>query len=86
MDYLNIDLQSEYERNQSILDSYDIETVLLEINCNFRKEDITPNKVKTHINKMIDMNAQEAKEIFAANLDNICKHALNEKLKTEKGI
>lgn len=83
MDYLNINLNDTYEREQSILDSYDIETVLLEINCNFRKEDITPDKVKAHINKMIDMNAQEAKEIFAANLDNICKHALNEKIKSE---
>lgn len=84
MNYLNIDLNSNYEREQSILDSYDIETVLLEINCNFRKEDITPDKVKAHINKVIDMKAQEARKIFYANIDNICKHALSEKLKAEK--
>lgn len=36
MDWKNIDLASNYERNQTFLDGYSFETLLLEIDCNFR--------------------------------------------------
>ena len=34
MDYLNIDLNSDYERNTDILDGYNLDTLFLEISCN----------------------------------------------------
>ena len=34
MNFLNIDLKSDYERNADILDGYDLETLFLEISCN----------------------------------------------------
>ena len=34
MDYLNIDFNSDHERNSNILDGYDFETLFLEISCN----------------------------------------------------
>ena len=37
MDYLNIDLNSNYERNADILDGYNLDTLFLEISCNLRE-------------------------------------------------
>ena len=37
MDYLNIDLNSDYERNADILDGYNLDTLFLEISCNLRE-------------------------------------------------
>ena len=34
MDYLNINLNNDHERNTDILDGYDLETLFLEISCN----------------------------------------------------
>ena len=43
MDYLNIDLNNDHERNTNILDGYDLETLFLEISCNV--------KITTSLNK-----------------------------------
>ena len=37
MDYLNIDLNSDHERNTNILDGYNLDTLFLEISCNLRE-------------------------------------------------
>ena len=34
MDYLNINLNNDHERNTNILYGYDLETLFLEISCN----------------------------------------------------
>lgn len=79
MDYNNINLSDSYEIEQNILDPYSIDTLLLEIHSNFKKEDITKQKVLDHINKAIQYKVDEAKSIFSANIDNIVKHALKDK-------
>lgn len=81
MDYRNINLKDSYERGQAILDSYSIDNLLLEIQCNFRKEAITPENVKRHIKGVLDQRYSEALEIFEENLNNICKRAIAEKEK-----
>ena len=37
MDYLNIDLNNDHERNTDILDGYNLDTLFLEISCNLRE-------------------------------------------------
>lgn len=79
MDYKNINLEDSHEREQPILDSYSMDTLLLEISCNFRKEAITPENVRRHIKEALDLRYWEALEIFEDNLDNICKQAIKER-------
>ena len=54
MDWNNIDFNSSYERGQDFLSGYNFETVILEVLCNMRTEDINPNSVMQHINKVIN--------------------------------
>lgn len=79
MDYKNINLEDSYEREKDILDSYNMDTLLLEISCNFRKEDITPENVRRHIKEVLDLRYREALEIFEDNIENICQHAIKER-------
>ena len=37
MDYLNINLNNDHERNTDILDGYNLDTLFLEISCNLRE-------------------------------------------------
>lgn len=79
MDYKNINLEDSYEREKAILDSYNMDDLLLEISCNFRKEAITPDNVRQHIKEVLDLRYWEALEIFEDNLNNICKQAIKER-------
>ena len=77
MDYLNIDLNSDYERNADILDGYNLETLFLEISCNLRE--INEETVKKQFHESLNSKIQTAKEIFNANLQNIVKYAQEER-------
>ena len=77
MDYLNIDLNSNYERNADILDGYNLDTLFLEISCNLRE--INEETVKKQFYESLNSNIQTAKEIFSANLQNIVKYAQEER-------
>ena len=77
MDYLNIDLNSDYERNADILDGYNLDTLFLEISCNLRE--INEETVKKQFYESLNSNIQTAKEIFSANLQNIVKYAQEER-------
>ena len=77
MDYLNIDLNSDYERNSNILDGYDFETLFLEISCNLIE--INEETVKQQFYESLNSKIQSAKDIFNANLKNIVKHAQEER-------
>lgn len=79
MNWQNIDLNSSYETSQEVLNSYDIDTLLLEIDCNFKKEDITKEKVIQHIKDTIQSRVNCALEVFENNLENIVKKAIEDK-------
>ena len=77
MDYLNINLNSDHERNTDILDGYDLETLFLEISCNLRE--INEETVKKQFYESLNSKIQSAKDIFNANLQNIVKYAQEER-------
>lgn len=74
MDWNNVDLNSDYERNQDFLTGYDFDTLLLEISCNLRE--INHKTVRDHCYNMLNDRIREAREIFEANLNNIVKEAI----------
>ena len=77
MDYSNIDLNSDYERNADILDGYNLDTLFLEISCNLRE--INEETVKKQFYESLNSKIQSAKDIFNANLKNIVKYAQEER-------
>jgi hypothetical protein len=79
MNWSNINLENEYEANKNILEPYKFDTLLLEINCNIRLEDINKEEIKKHFEKELNAKIREAREIFKANIDNIVNHAIKEK-------
>lgn len=77
MDFLNINLNNDHERNTDILDGYDLETLFLEISCNLRE--INEETVKAQFYESLNSKIQSAKDIFNANLKNIVKYAQEER-------
>ena len=77
MDYLNINLNNDHERNSNILDGYNLETLFLEISCNLRE--INEETVKKQFYESLNSKIQSAKDIFNANLQNIVKYAQEER-------
>ena len=77
MDYLNINFSNDHERNSNLLDSYDFETLFLEISCNLRE--INEETVKQQFYESLNSKIQSAKDIFNANLKNIVKYAHEER-------
>ena len=77
MDFLNINLNNDHERNTDILDGYDFETLFLEISCNLRE--INEETVKQQFYESLNSKIQSAKDIFNANLKNIVKYAQEER-------
>ena len=76
INWSNLDLNDEYQRNLPVLDSYDIETLLLEINCNIK--DKTKENIRKHFLEILQNKHTEAIEILESNLDNIIKYIKNE--------
>ena len=76
MDWNNVDLKSS-EVEAAIIDGYSFETLLLEIHCNLRE--INRETVTAQFNESLKSKIVSAKEVFAANLDNIVKIALEER-------
>ena len=77
MNYLNIDLTNDHERNTDILDGYDLETLFLEISCNLTE--INEETVKAQFYESLNSKIQSAKDVFNANLKNIVKYAQEER-------
>ena len=77
MDYLNIDFNSDHERNSNLLDGYDFETLFFFFFCNLTE--INEETVKKQFYERLNSKIQCAKDIFNANLQNIVKYALEER-------
>lgn len=79
MNWSNVDLNSNYERDQNILDPYNFETLLLEISCNIKKEDLNKDVIKKHFLAELNLKIESAKTVFYNNLDNIVLKAIEER-------
>lgn len=79
MNWNNVNLNDGYERSQNLLDSYDFDTLLLEVSCNLR--DINPETVKAQAMESIRAKYNTAVEILNANLANITAKAIEERNK-----
>jgi hypothetical protein len=77
MDWNNVNLENDFERSRDMLDSYDFETLLLEVSCNLRE--ITPETVGEQALLSIKQKYDTAIEILEANLENITKYAQAER-------
>ena len=74
MNWNKIDLSSPYESSQNILDGYDSDTILLEVECNLPV--INRDTVRKQALESIKSKYDTAIEILEANLDNYVKEAL----------
>lgn len=79
MNWKNIGLNSNYERNQNLLENYTFDTFLLEIYTNIKAEDLNETELKKHFEKEIKNKVNEAKEIFESNLINLLNYAKQER-------
>ena len=73
MDCKNVDLKDGYEREQNMLDGYNFDTLLLEIQCNLKE--INRKTVEEQFLKVLRYKINDAKEIFYNNIDNIVSQA-----------
>lgn len=77
MDWTNVNLNSNYERSQNMLDAYDFETLLLEISCNLKE--INKETVTKQFYESLSSKIECAKEVFRNNLENILNKAIEER-------
>ena len=73
-DWTNIRLDSPCERDLNILDAYNFDTLLLEVECNLRE--ITKETISKHFEEVLKERVRSAKEVFRNNLNNILEDAL----------
>ena len=81
MDWLNVDLNSEYESSQTFLDGYSFDQLLLEIECNMKEDEKTPANILRHAKLEMSIKVDTAIEIIRANMAGI----INQVTKTEYG-
>ena len=77
MNYLNINLKSQYEKDQNILEGLSTETLLLEISTNL--EEINEKTVTAQFEEDLKTAVKSAREIFKANLKNIVAYAIEDR-------
>ena len=77
IDWSNIDFDSAYETSLSIVDEYTFDDLLLEINCNLPV--IDEKTVMRQFEDALQTRITSAREIMRDNLENIVKHANNER-------
>tara|TARA_B100001146_G_C16161175_1_gene425727 strand:+ start:252 stop:494 length:243 start_codon:yes stop_codon:yes gene_type:complete len=73
MDWKNVNLESSYERDQSIIDALSFDTLLLEISCNVRE--INAKTVMQQFEEDLQSRIQSAREVMRDNLKNIVNDA-----------
>jgi len=73
IDWNNVNLKDSYERSRNILEPYSFDILLLEVECNLR--DVNAATVTAQFESILQAKVAEAREIFAANLENIVVNA-----------
>jgi hypothetical protein len=71
MNWKNIDLESSYESSQEILDGYNFDQLLLEIECNLK--DINVKTITDQFESELECRINSARDVFKNNLQNILK-------------
>jgi hypothetical protein len=79
MDFNNIDLNSNYEKDQNLMDSLNTNDLLLMVNCNVR--DINEYTVEKEFEEWLKIAVNSARETFKANKKNITAYAIKERNK-----
>ena len=79
MDWTNINLTDNYERDQNILDPLNFDTFLLEISHNIKTRDLTEENIKKEFEERLKTRIAEARDIFKDNLTSITKQAIKER-------
>ena len=78
MDWLNVRIEEgSSEGALNVVDGMTFDILLLEIGCNL--PEITKESVTAHFEQELAIRVEEAKAIFAANLDSIVKQARKER-------
>ena len=75
MDWKNVNLELQYERDQYILDPLSFEILLLEISCNLQV--INKETILQQFEITLQSKISSAREVMNNNLDNILKDARN---------
>lgn len=75
MNWKNVNLDDAYEAGRNLLENYTFETLLLEVHCNLKTEQLNATEIKTHARKMLFDKYQESLEILNDNIDNIVTKA-----------
>lgn len=73
MNWNNVDLNDGYEIDQNLIEPLSFRTLLLEIECNCREIDV--KAVSKQFEEDLQSRIRDAREVFAANLENIAKRA-----------
>lgn len=74
MNWENVNLKSDYERSQIIIDSLDFDTLLLEVQCNCRE--ITKEAIIKQFETDLKARIVSARQVLNDNLENILNEAL----------
>ena len=75
MNWKNVNLELQYERDQYILDPLSFEILLLEISCNLQV--INKETILQQFETTLQSKISSAREVMNNNLDNILKDARN---------
>jgi hypothetical protein len=79
MNWENVNLTDNYEREQNIIDSLDFDTLLLEISCNISNDKLNREEIRKQFETDLKNRIASAREIFNNNIDNILKQAQEER-------
>ena len=77
MNWNNVNLSDNYEREQNILDPLSFDTLLHEISCNCKE--VTEHEVRRQFEEDLKSKIASAREVFEANLINLIEYAQNER-------
>ncbi len=77
MNWKKIDLNSEYEKDQNIVESYSTNDLLLEVSCNLKE--INEETVMKQFEDSLEANLRSAREVMKSNIKQIVEYAKKER-------
>ena len=77
VNWSELDLNSAYEKGLPVLDSYSMETLLLEIHCNIKTSDLSRETIMDQAEESIRSKVSSAIEVLFDNLDAVLDYELS---------
>lgn len=74
MDWKNVNLNSDYEKNKNLLENYTFEQLILEAICNIKNTNVNKETVRQQAMLSIQSKFNEAMDILDYNIDNITNY------------